>query len=130
MTCNQPALDAGFFCKHVMKNIIFLLTLLPAATSAQVSQLTVEQATSGAAAVVTLAQKCQPAQVEHFKSAALARMRELLSYQSESDYKISEDWAKMKIKAFAISSGNLSCEKAHNMWFYAEHWGFRDFIRK
>lgn len=113
-----------------MKNIICLLVLLPAVASAQVPRFTVEQATSGAAAVVTLAQKCQPAQVAQFKRAAWARMRELLSYQSEADYKISEDWAEMKIKAFAISSGDLSCEKAHNMWFYAEHWGFRDFIRK
>lgn len=112
-----------------MKKHLLVLLCLPVVVLAQTPRLTVEQATSGAAAVVTLAKKCQPLMAQRFKEAAWSRLRELLWYQSEEDYKISVDWAEMKLKAFAVSSANLSCEKAENMWFYAYHWGFRDFLQ-
>ncbi len=112
-----------------MKSIVLssLFAIALAGTSAA-RAWTPEEVSTGAAAVVILAQKCAPEHEAQLRKQALAQLSNMLRDFSPYERSVVVDSAEMKIKALSISSQGVSCAQAENLRTMAKQWGFGNFF--
>lgn len=96
--------------------------------STSVHAVTLEEATTGAAAVVIVAQKCYPQYVDE----AVARVNEMLdgffSALLPGERAVAQDSARRKLRAMQISGGTYSCQDVEHLRNMARQWGFAHLI--
>lgn len=110
-----------------LKLIIVGLALLSVGVK-HARALTTEEATSGAVAVVIVAEKCYPeraAEALQFANDELWRMLAPLP-QHEKLYAL--DAASTKLKAMRVSGGSYACRDVAHLKNMAKQWGFGHLI--
>lgn len=102
----------------------FAMLLALACGSAHADPANSDEASLGAAAIVVLAQKCNPGQVGHYQTQAQSHLSYMLQRFSETaKARIFED-LRIKIKALQVSSSMDSCAGAQRLQSMATHWGY------
>lgn len=99
-----------------------LLSLAALCVTAQA--FTLEENTSGAAAVVIVANKCHPQHAIEAERLAMQDFKATLQGLSPAQQDEALDAARRKLAAFAISSKSYQCEDVEHFKAMARIWGF------
>lgn len=88
-----------------------------------------DEAATGAAAIIVLAQKCTPNSIGHFEHEAQGHLIHMLQrYPENIKLRILDD-LKMKVKALRLSSSSDSCQSAARLQAMANTWGYAHILQ-